>query len=106
MERIAYLCDGIACNGKSSRIGCGDCSRTFNVEHAVNFERNGDIFCERNPEDVREIKEKLAAIESLLQQLPEIQAAVFFRMLDEYQTARIAGKKASDIWDIVSPAKR
>ena len=30
-------------------------------------------------EDITEIKEKLAAIESLLQRLPEIQAAVFFQ---------------------------
>ena len=30
-------------------------------------------------EDIAEIKEKLAAIESLLQRLPEIQAAVFFK---------------------------
>ena len=28
--------------------------------------------------DLKEIKEKLAAIESLLQRLPEIQAAVFW----------------------------
>lgn len=29
-------------------------------------------------DDLKEIKEKLTAIESLLQRLPEIQAAVFF----------------------------
>ncbi|MBP3478120.1 MAG: hypothetical protein J6K03_01390 [Oscillospiraceae bacterium] len=58
------------------------------------------------PEELREIKEKLAAIESLLQRLPEIQSAVFLRMLDEYQSARLTGKKASDLWEIPSPPAR
>lgn len=57
-------------------------------------------------EDIQEIKERLAAIESLLQQLPEVQAAVFFQMLDEYQSARLFGKRACDIWEISSPAQR
>ena len=34
-------------------------------------------------DDLKEVKEKLAAIESLLQRLPEIQAAVFLLMRDE-----------------------
>ena len=58
------------------------------------------------PDEIRELKEKLAAIESLLQRLPEIQAAAFFLMLDEYQTARLAGKKANDLWDIPTPNQR
>lgn len=52
------------------------------------------------------IEERLAAIESLLQRLPEIQAAVFFQMLDEYQSAKLAAKKARDIWFVPSPEKR
>lgn len=52
------------------------------------------------PDDLQEIKEKLAAIESLLQRLPEIQAAVFFKMLDEYKSAQLLGKKADDLWEV------
>lgn len=52
------------------------------------------------------INEKLTAIESLLQRLPEIQAAVFFQMLDEYQSAKLEAKKARDIWYVPSPEKR
>lgn len=58
------------------------------------------------PEDVKEIKERLTAIESLLQRLPEIQAAIFFQMLDEYQSARLTGTKALDIWDVPTPDQR
>ena len=58
------------------------------------------------PEDVKEIKERLTAIESLLQRLPEIQAAIFFQMLDEYQSARLTGTKARDVWDVPTPNQR
>lgn len=58
------------------------------------------------PDELLEIKEKLAAIESLLQRLPEIQAAVFLNMLDEYQSAKLIGKKAADLWEIPSPPAR
>lgn len=57
-------------------------------------------------EELRDIKEKMAAIESLLQRLPEIQAAVFFRMLDEYNSARMIGQKADDLWEIPTPQER
>lgn len=57
-------------------------------------------------DELKEIKEKLAAIESLLQRLPEIQAAVFFQMLDEYQTAKFGGRKAADLWEVPNPAER
>lgn len=53
-----------------------------------------------------EINEKLAAIESLLQRLPEIQAAVFIQMQEEYLTARMQGKKSSDLWVIAPPNSR
>lgn len=55
---------------------------------------------------IDEIKGRLAAIESLLQRLPEIQAAAFFQMYDEYQKARMEGKKASDLWVIPQPNSR
>ena len=46
--------------------------------------------------DLKEIKEKLAAIESLLQRLPEIQAAVFLLMRDEYGQYLIPIRGKSD----------
>lgn len=58
------------------------------------------------PDEIREIKEKLAAIESLLQRLPEIQTAVFLKMLDEYQSAKLLGKNAADLWDVPNPQAR
>lgn len=54
-------------------------------------------------EDLTEIKERLASIESLLQRLPEIQAAVFIQMNEEYQAARMGGMKSSDLWTIAPP---
>lgn len=53
-----------------------------------------------------DLDKRLATIERLLRQLPEMQAAVLFQMLDEYQAARMAGQKASDIWEIASPERR
>lgn len=57
-------------------------------------------------DDLTEIKEKLAAIESLLQRLPEIQAAVFLKMKEEYEAAKLEGKKSSDLWVIAPPNER
>lgn len=53
-----------------------------------------------------DLDKRLATIERLLRELPEMQAAVLFQMLDEYQAARMAGQKASDIWEIASPGQR
>lgn len=53
-----------------------------------------------------EIKEKLTAIESLLQRLPEIQAAVFIKMYEEYQAAQFQGRNSSDLWTIAPPNLR
>ena len=52
------------------------------------------------------IEKRLAAIESLLQRLPEIQAATFIQMQEEYQAARMQGKKSSDLWVIAPPTSR
>lgn len=57
-------------------------------------------------DELTEIKEKLAAIESLLQRLPEIQAAVLIQMCEEYQAARLEGKSSSDLWVISPPNSR
>lgn len=53
-----------------------------------------------------EINKRLAAIESLLQRLPEIQAAVFIKMHEEYEGARLVGKKCDDLWEIAAPNQR
>ena len=57
-------------------------------------------------DDLTEIKEKLAAIESLLQRLPEIQTAVFLKMKEEYEAAKLEGKKSPDLWVIAPPNER
>ena len=57
-------------------------------------------------EELADIKEKLAAIESILQRLPEIQAAVFFQMMEEYENAKLRGRKAGDLWEIPNPCDR
>ena len=57
-------------------------------------------------EDLEQIEKRLAAIESLLQRLPEIQAAVFFQMLDEYQSAKLRQQSAIDLWDVAPPNLR
>lgn len=54
----------------------------------------------------RTVTEKLTAIESLLQRLPEIQAAVHFKMQDEYEAAKFSGMKATDIWEIAQVSQR
>lgn len=56
--------------------------------------------------DLTEITEKLTAIESLLQRLPEIQAAVFIQMQEEYRAAQLQGRKSSDLWVIAPPDSR
>ena len=57
-------------------------------------------------DDMKEIEEKLAAIESLLQRLPEIQAAVFLLMRDEYETAKAQGRDARQLWSVPNPDQR
>ncbi len=57
-------------------------------------------------EEIAEIKKHLAVIEGLIQQLPEVQAAVFLQMWDEYQSARFTGRKPGDMWTIPPPGSR
>ena len=54
----------------------------------------------------RSIEERLAAIESLLQRLPEIQAAVFIDMWEQYQRARLSGQSPRELWEIIPPDQR
>lgn len=56
--------------------------------------------------ELTEIKESLARIESLLQRLPEIMSAVHIQMQEEYNTAKFAGRKASDLWEVNPPNQR
>ena len=56
--------------------------------------------------EIAEIKEKLAAIESLLQRLPEIQAVVLLQIYDEYKKAQFEGKSVSNLWVIPHPESR
>ena len=55
---------------------------------------------------MNEVIEKLAAIESLLQRLPEIQAAVFIQMWEEYQSAKLERRKPADLWEVPPPNQR
>lgn len=57
-------------------------------------------------DELHEIKEKLASIESLLQRMPEMQAAVFFQMMEEYNTAKLMGKSTKELWVIPHPGQR
>lgn len=54
---------------------------------------------------LQEIKEKLTVIESLLQQLPVIQAVTFIQLNEEYQRARLRGKTSKDLWDLNLPTQ-
>lgn len=61
---------------------------------------------EKVEDELRRVNEKLSAIESLLQRLPEIQAAVFMQMAEDYKAAQLRGNTAHDIWDVPSPENR
>ena len=52
---------------------------------------------------LKTIEKRLAAIESILQQLPEVQAATFLLMQEECAAARFQGKKPSDLFRIIPP---
>lgn len=41
-KKVIYACDGRDCGGE-----CKECKHTTNVEHAINFSKEGDIFVER-----------------------------------------------------------
>ena len=53
-----------------------------------------------------EIIKRLDIIISLLQRLPEIQAAVFLGMQEEKEAAALQGRKTADLWTIPRPKER
>lgn len=57
-------------------------------------------------QDLEDIKKSLAHIESLLQRMPEIQAAVLIQMQEEYGSAKSRGRRADDIWVICPTNQR
>ena len=74
---------------------------------ALFFDTDSDKEARRDAmNNLKEIEEKLAAIESLLQRLPEIQAAVFLLMRDEYETAKAQGRDARQLWSVPNPDQR
>lgn len=52
------------------------------------------------------ILEELRAIHSLLQRLPEIQAAVALQMRDTAEGAKLEGLSPRDIWEVLPPYER
>lgn len=50
--------------------------------------------------ELADINKKLAVIESLLQQLPEVQAAVYIKMNEEYQTSKLQRLASKELWTI------
>lgn len=56
--------------------------------------------------ELEQIRKELAEIHSLLQRLPELQAAVFFQMYEEVETAKLQGKTLRDIWTTAPPDQR
>lgn len=52
---------------------------------------------------LEKILKKQEAIEAALRRLPEVQAATYLLMREELETARFAGRKASDLWEVTRP---
>lgn len=53
--------------------------------------------------DLAEIKKELEAIRRTIQQLPEVNAVTFLQFYEEYQSAKLAGRKVSDLWMLEKP---
>lgn len=49
---------------------------------------------------LKKILKKQEAIEATLRQLPKVQAATYLLMREELEAARLAGRKASDLWSV------
>lgn len=52
------------------------------------------------------IEKTLASIELLLRKMPEMQAATFIKMNEEYQRARLQGKSCDDLWEFEQTPKK
>ena len=63
--------------------------------------RQGEV---RTVEDIehtlQSVEKTLASIEMLLRQMPEVLAATYIKMNEEYQQARLQGKRFDDLWSI------
>ena len=51
----------------------------------------------------KEILDRLNRIERILLKSPEVHAAVFITMWEEWQRARLRGLSAKDLWEIIPP---
>lgn len=50
-----------------------------------------------------EILKRLDRIERILLKSPEVHAAVFITMWEEWENARFQGRSAKDLWEIILP---
>ena len=55
---------------------------------------------------IQSIEKTLASIEMLLRQMPEVQAATYIKMNEEYQRARLQGKSCDDLWEFEKTPKK
>lgn len=55
---------------------------------------------------LKKILKKQEAIEATLRQLPEVLAATYLLMREELEAARLAGRKASDLWAVRGRERR
>lgn len=77
--------------------------RQFDAEDAAVMEpQAADRLCDA----MAKLEKRLDAIENIMKRMPEVYAAVFFRAYEEYQAAKLQGKRVSDIWDIEPPNLR
>lgn len=53
--------------------------------------------------ELQEIKKELEAIESLLRQLPVLTALAYIRLNEEFQQAKMQGKRFDDLWELELP---
>lgn len=58
-----------------------------------NYMKNDEILLES-------INKRLGIIETMLAKLPEVQAITYLMMKEEYETARLQGKRIKDLWDL------
>lgn len=53
--------------------------------------------------DLGEIKKELEAIRHTIQQLPEVNAAIFLQFYEKYEAAKLIGQNVSDLWVLENP---
>lgn len=55
--------------------------------------------------ELDEIKKELEAIRHTIQQLPELNAVIFLQFYEKYESAKLIGRKTSDLWKIEPPTQ-